>query len=40
MSQYSYSGDHKKLFDDLRNAVEDIDTEKCEEILNEWEKLL
>ena len=40
MNQYSYSGDQKKLFDDLKNAVEDIDTEKCEQILAEWDKLL
>ena len=40
MRRYSYIGDQKKLFDDLKNAVEDIDTEKCEQILAEWDKLL
>ena len=40
MSEYSYSENQKKYFDDLKNAVDDIDTEKCEEILNAWEDSL
>lgn len=40
MSQYSYDGAQKKVFEKLQNAVEDIDTEKCEEILAEWKALL
>ena len=40
MGRYSYDEGQKKLFDDLKGAVEDMDTETCEEILNEWEKLL
>ncbi len=40
MSKYSYAGEQKECFDKLRNAVADIDTEKCEEIMMEWvEKL-
>lgn len=40
MSQYSYDDAQKKVFEKLQNAVEDIDTEKCEEILAEWKALL
>lgn len=40
MSQYSYNGAQREVFDKLQNAVEDIDTEKCEEILAEWKALL
>ena len=38
MERYSYDGSQKRLFEQLKNAVEDIDTEKAEEILREWEK--
>ena len=38
MERYSYAGSQKRLFEQLKNAVEDIDTEKAEEILREWEK--
>lgn len=40
MSKYSYAGEQKECFDNLRNAVADIDTEKCEGIMMDWvEKL-
>ena len=40
MGQYSYGDAQRGIFEKLRNAVEDIDTEKCEEIIAEWEKAL
>lgn len=40
MSQYSYNDAQREVFEKLQNAVEDIDTEKCEEILTEWKALL
>lgn len=40
MSQYSYDDAQRGVFEKLQNAVEDIDTEKCEEILAEWKALL
>ena len=40
MSQYSYSDEQYSIFEKLKNAVEDIDTEKCEEIIAEWKKEL
>ena len=40
MGQYSYSDAQRDIFEKLKNAVEDIDTERCEEILDEWEKVL
>ncbi len=40
MSQYSYDEAQQKVFEKLQNAVEDIDTERCEEILAEWKALL
>lgn len=40
MNQYSYDDAQQKVFENLQNAVEDIDTEKCEEILAEWKALL
>lgn len=39
MGQYSYNDAQRKEFEKLQNAVEDIDTEKCEEILTEWKTL-
>jgi len=40
MGQYSYNAVQKGIFEKLKNAVEDIDTEKCEEIITEWRKAL
>lgn len=40
MSQYSYGDAQRSIFEKLRNAVEDIDTERCEEIIAEWKKEL
>ncbi len=40
MNQYSYSDAQKDIFGRLKNAVEDIDTERCEEIIEEWKREL
>ena len=40
MSQYSYSDAQRDIFVKLKNAVEDIDTERCEEIIAEWKREL
>ena len=40
MSQYSYGDAQRSIFEKLKNAVEDIDTERCEEIIAEWKKEL
>ena len=40
MSQYSYSDVQRDIFVKLKNAVEDIDTERCEEIIAEWKEEL
>ena len=40
MEGYSYNDEHKRFFEQPKNAVEDIDTEKSEEILRQWEKIL
>lgn len=40
MEQYSYNSAEKDIFDKLKNAVEDIDTEQCEEIIVQWKKEL
>lgn len=40
MSQYSYSDAQRDIFVKLKNAVEDIDTERCEEIIAEWKEEL
>lgn len=40
MSQYSYSDAQRDIFFKLKNAVEDIDTERCEEIIAEWKREL
>lgn len=40
MSQYSYSDAERSIFEKLKNAVDDIDTERCEEIIAEWKKEL
>lgn len=40
MSQYSYGDAQRSIFEKLKNAVEDIDTERCEEIIVEWKKEL
>lgn len=38
MKHYTYSGVQKDYFEQLKNAVEDIDTEKCEEIMKKWSR--
>ena len=40
MSQYSYGDAQRSIFEKLKNAVEDIDTERCEEIIAEWKREL
>ena len=40
MNQYSYGSDQDEFFEELKNAVDDMDTERCEEILNTWEASL
>ena len=40
MNQYSYGDAQQNIFEKLKNAVEDIDTERCEEIITEWKKEL
>ena len=36
MDKYSYSSKQEEYFERLKNAVEDIDTEQCGEILVLW----
>lgn len=40
MKKYRYEGWQKELFEQLENAVEEIDVDNCEMILQEWEKKL
>ena len=40
MGQYSYGDAQRSIFEKLKNAVEDIDTERCEEIIAEWKREL
>lgn len=40
MEAFSYEGKDSEYFEQLKNSVADIDTEKCEEILASWEKIL
>lgn len=40
MEEFSYEGKDSEYFEQLKNSVADIDTEKCEEILASWEKIL
>ena len=40
MDRYSYDDSQRKFFDELKNAVEDIDTEACEKIIAEWREAL
>ena len=40
MNQYSYGSVQDEFFEELKNAVDDMDTEKCEEILDTWEASL
>ncbi|MDE6673458.1 MAG: Hpt domain-containing protein, partial [Acetatifactor sp.] len=40
MNQYSYGSVQDEFFEKLKNAVDDMDTERCEEILNTWEASL
>lgn len=40
MSEYKYEGMHEELFSRLKEAVAEYDVDTCEEVMNEWEKLL
>ena len=37
MSGYSYEPWQEELFDQLKDAAEDVDVDRCEEIMQEWE---
>lgn len=36
MEQYSYTDWQKEMFEQLREAVDNIDIDTCEEILDSW----
>jgi len=38
MDKYAYEGSQGEIFEKLKNAVEDIDTEACAGIIAEWRK--
>ena len=38
MENYEYAGEQQQLFEKLKNAMEEIDVESCEEILLTWEQ--
>ncbi len=38
MEQYHYEGKHQEMFHQLKNAVEEIDVDACEEIMDQWER--
>lgn len=38
MSRYHYEGWQHELFEELRDAVEEVDVELCETILEEWKE--
>ena len=40
MDRYSYGNVQDEYFEKLKNAVDDMDTEQCEEILDAWETSL
>ena len=37
MKKYKYSGEEKELLEELLDAVEELDVDTCEEIMEEWE---
>lgn len=40
MEKYHYEGEQAELFVKLKNSVDEIDVETCEEIIGQWEHLL
>ncbi len=40
MEHYQHKGGQKELFDQLRNAVDEIDMDTCVEIIDYWETQL
>ncbi len=38
LSQYEFDGWQKEMFEQLENAVEEIDSETCEEVIQVWEE--
>ncbi len=40
MGCYSYTGEQKELYSRLKETVENVDVDTCEEILKEWEAIL
>lgn len=40
LAQYSYDGWQEELFAEIENAVENMDVEQCEEIIEKWEERL
>lgn len=39
LAKYSLEGNHKELYEHLKSAVQDIDTESCEAIMDAWMKI-
>ena len=40
MLKYDYGEEESELFRKLKNAVDEIDSEACEEVLQQWESKL
>ena len=40
MIKYDYKEEEGELFQKLKNAVDEIDSEACEEVLQQWESKL
>ena len=40
MNNYSYEGWQQEMFEQMKDAVEEIDVDGCETILQEWENKL
>jgi len=40
MEPYGYEGWQQESFAELKDAVEDVDVDRCEEILKNWEEQL
>ncbi len=38
MSEYKYDGEHAEWFTQLKDAVAEYDVDKCEEVMQQWEK--
>ncbi len=40
MNQYHYEGEHHELFIQLKDAVEEVDVDRCEQIMKSWKEKL